>query len=76
MKNDDDTDYDKFYEETPESLQDEIVMAKNVLQNCKKFDQIRDFNNHFEQSLIKFDGISSLFLNLDGNATNFDLLKY
>ena len=75
MKNDDDTDYDKFYEETPESLQDEIVMAKNVLQNCKKFDQIRDFNNHFEQSLIKFDGISSLFLNLDGNATNFDLLS-
>ena len=50
-------------------------MAPNALLDCKKFDQIIEFNNYFEQSLVKFDGISSLFLNLDGNATNFDLLS-
>ena len=50
---------------------DEISTAYNVLENCTAL-TIAEFNN-LEPKLFK-ENISTFFLNIDGNQTNFDNL--
>ena len=57
----DDADYDY----------DEISTASSVLENCRAF-TVSEFNN-LEKKLFK-DNVSTFFLNIDGNHTNFDNL--
>ena len=75
----DDSDYDKFYNDPSEIMHEDVSRAKNVLASCKKFDLIKDFNRFVSQHDPNTAGnsqkLSTLFLNLDGNASNFDLLS-
>ena len=59
--NEDDDDYEY----------DEIATVSNILENCTAF-TIAEFNN-LESDMFK-ENISTFFLNIDGNQSNFDNL--
>ena len=64
-----DSDSDRFFDETPCLLSDEFSEASNVLESCKNTDsqklcsQLKDGQNNF----------NTLFYNINGNKSNFNV---
>ena len=56
-------------EETEIDLNDDFQKMSHTLEKCKQF-SVNDFNESFNESFKNFN--SSIFLNIDGNKTNFD----
>lgn len=61
----------KFFEEDPNSLPESITSASQILSNCssKSTNEVNELH-----STISEKTFSSYFLNIDGNASNFDEL--
>ena len=56
---------------------DEFHIASEILENCKAFESISDFNNQISRANFKCSeptNFSIFFNNIDGNKSNFDSL--
>jgi hypothetical protein len=67
-----DRDNDKFYDEHPTNIIDDLNKIKNLLNSCKPLQSLSQFNDYVTDSNLNKNNFSSLFLNIDGNKTNFD----
>ena len=61
---------EKFYNEEPEEFIDTIQNLSNILESCISLKTIAE-TNHLPLFAEK-DNFSSMFLNIDGNKSNFD----
>ena len=61
---------DKSYNEDPIDIIDTIQTLSSILENCTSYENMEDINksNIFAQQ----DKLSTMFLNIDGNKSNFD----
>ena len=57
-------DSDRFYEQNHDCYSQELLVASNILENCKKFD-----NKSINLTTTNFN---TYFYNVDGNKSNFD----
>ena len=67
-------DHDKFYDSEPGDTIQGISKISHILDNCKFIEDFSQLNNYFvENTKCKnIDYFSTLFLNIDGNKSNFD----
>ena len=68
----DDMHSDKFYEGDPLEIIDEFTTISNLLNNCKSLKTVPDLNRCITSDGITSSNFSTLFLNIDGNKSNFD----
>ena len=70
----DEVDCDKFYEDDSSNIVSEIHTVSNILNNCKSINTINDLNECIKSNKIECTdkNFSTLFLNIDGNRSNFD----
>ena len=75
-----DRDEDKFYGLELSDVIDDITKISNVLENCKSYKNLNDLDSSISTlapsnvSKSVSDRFSTLFLNVDGNKSNFDML--
>lgn len=75
-----DCDDDKFYGLELNDIVDDITKISDVLENCKSYNNLTDLDNSIRTLTPNgagdsiSDRFSTLFLNLDGNKSNFDML--
>ena len=62
---------DKFYEENYSDIIGDIHAISNILNNCKSISTIEELNKLIKINKIK-SNFSTLFINIDGNCSNFD----
>ena len=68
----DDDDKDRFYESDSSTIIDEFITISNLLNNCKSCSSISDLNRYLTNHSASSSNFSTLFLNIDGNRSNFD----
>ena len=71
MFNDIDMDADRFYENEPHELVESVEMLSNILENCKTY-TCNQLNKKTNKNNISSNNLSTLFLNIDGNKSNFE----
>ena len=69
----DPTDDTKFYNSDPSNSINTITKISGILDNCKCFSDFSELNNYTTKiKCDKVNYLSTLFLNIDGNKSNFD----
>ena len=61
---------EKFYNENPTDFIDTLQIISNTLDNCTSFESMNDANR--SSIFAEQDKLSAMFLNIDGNKSNFD----
>ena len=68
----DDINADKFYENEPQEFVESVERLSEILEDCKNY-TCNQFNTMANKNKIK-NNFSTLFINVDGNKSNFDSL--
>ena len=63
---------DKFYESNPLDIIDDLKTISSILKNCRSLRTILNLNNYIASDITVGSNFSTLFLNIDGNRSNFD----
>ena len=68
----DDINADKFYENEPQEFVESVERLSEILEDCKNYN-CNKFNTMANKNKIK-NNFPTLFINIDGNKSNFDSL--
>ena len=65
---------EKFYENDIYDIVDDFKSISNILNSCKSLHTIPDLNTYIQSyyTEIESNNFSTMFLNIDGNKSNFD----
>ena len=67
----DDLDSDKFYEDESAEFVESIEQQSKILEDCKNY-TCKKLSELVKNDRDKYRNFSSIFMNIDGNKSNFD----